>query len=581
MFLSAGADSSSAHVYTNFMASLVRKTVRGHHYWQIVECRRIDGKPRPIVLAHLGKADDLLGRLQGQQPLHAHVRDFGAVVALWQLAQELGVRELIDQHVGKRHQGLAVSEYLVLAAIHRILQPGPKTRVAAWFKATVLPRLCSIQPEQLTSQRFWDHMNYVDAQALLRIEEDLSRRLVQSYQLDLRTLFFDATNFDTFVDSANPAALPQRGHAKSKRTDLRIVGLALLVSADFNIPLFWHVYPGNQPDSQTFKKVLPTLARRHRQLLPGVNQHITIVFDKGNNSEENIDRLARTPYHVIGSLVPTQHPDLLAISLRKFRRLSKRFPGTQVHRTSKVVFGRSWTIVITRSQGLLRGQKRGIRQHLRKKLRQLQDLQRKLARSQEPGARGHGYTKESVNKHLQEITRGQYIAEFLKTSVGDDHGKLTIHYEIDQRARQRLEREVLGKRILFTDNADWTNEDIVAGYRGQHHVERAFRDLKDLSIVQFTPLFHWTDSKIRVHAFTCVLALTLTGLVHRKVVRAGIELSRGQLLNELKQIREITNVYPATLKQAGRLRSETTLTERSPQQERLCQILSLPITSRR
>ena len=46
------------------MASLMAKTVRGHTYWQIVESRRLNGKPRPIVLAHLGKADDLLRRLQ-------------------------------------------------------------------------------------------------------------------------------------------------------------------------------------------------------------------------------------------------------------------------------------------------------------------------------------------------------------------------------------------------------------------------------------------------------------------------------------------------------------------------------------
>ena len=55
--------------------------------------------------------------------------------------------------------------------------------------------------------------------------------------------------------------MPQRGHAKSHRTDLRLIGLALMVSADFHIPLFWEVYPGNQPDSVTFSKVLPELAR--------------------------------------------------------------------------------------------------------------------------------------------------------------------------------------------------------------------------------------------------------------------------------------------------------------------------------
>jgi len=47
------------------MATIQAKKSRGHKYWYIVESRRVNGKPRPIVLAYLGKADDLLKRLQG------------------------------------------------------------------------------------------------------------------------------------------------------------------------------------------------------------------------------------------------------------------------------------------------------------------------------------------------------------------------------------------------------------------------------------------------------------------------------------------------------------------------------------
>src|SRR5262249_20519587 len=115
------------------MASLVAKTVHGHTYWQIVESRRINGKPRPIVLAHLGKADDLLRRLQeANQPHTALVRDFGAVAALWEIAEDLGLRALLEQHTPKRRQGHAVADYLLLATLSRALRPCPKTRLAHW-----------------------------------------------------------------------------------------------------------------------------------------------------------------------------------------------------------------------------------------------------------------------------------------------------------------------------------------------------------------------------------------------------------------------------------------------------------------
>jgi transposase len=359
---------------------------------------------------------------------------------------------------------------------------------------------------------------------------------------------------------------------------LRIVGLALMVSADFQIPQFWQVHPGNQPDSVTFAKVLPTLARRHRQLLAGVDQHITLVFDKGNNSKANLKALGKTPYHLIGSLVPSQHEDLLAVPLSRFRRLPGRFGKAWVHRTTKEVYGRSWTVVITRSARLLTGQVRGIRQHLSKRLGRLAELQRKVAASYEEGYRGKPYTRAALEKHLVELTRGQYLSTLLAATVEEHEGRLSLAYGVNRQAFQGLRKRILGKRILFTDNDTWTDEEIVSGYRGQHHVERAFRDLKDPTLVQFRPMFHWTDSKIRVHALCCVLALTLLGLLHRRVVQSGVEISRSRLMEELKQVRAVTNLYGSEGSEQrgrGRPRAQTVLSQSSGLQKQLCDLLEL------
>ena len=122
------------------------------------------------------------------------------------------------------------------------------------------------------------------------ISQALTLRLLETCQLDVNSLVFDCTNFDTFIDTENPSRLPQRGHAKSKRSDLRIVGLALLVSIDFHVPLLWKVYPGNQHDSVTFVQVLQELTQRYQALARDC-QSITLVFDKGNNSARNQELL--------------------------------------------------------------------------------------------------------------------------------------------------------------------------------------------------------------------------------------------------------------------------------------------------
>jgi transposase len=562
------------------MASLQAKRVHGHTYWQIVESRRVNGRPRPIVLKHLGKADDLLRRLQeSESPLEAVVHDFGAVAALWLAAEELQLRELIERHALKRQQGRTVADYILLASIARALRPLPKTRMAAWYKKTVLCRLLPMPMAALTSQRFWDHMGYLDENALDCIEQDLSSRLAKDFGIDLEALFFDVTNFDTFIDSNNSAKLPQRGHAKSKRTDLRIVSLAMMVSADFHIPLFWKMYPGNQPDSVTFSKALPILARRYREWLGGTEQHVTIVFDKGNNSKANMEELDHTPYHIVGSLVPSQHEELLQVPLDRFRRLPERFGKTWAYRTTKQVFSREWTVVVTRSQRLLNGQVRGIRQHLTKKLKCLEELKDKLAKSQGPEAHGKPYTRSSLETHINQIVSGQYIKDILHIRIHSQNGKLSLRHRVDRQSFRRLRQTVLGKRILFTDHGEWTDEQIVDAYRGQHHVERAFRDMKGGELIHFSPSFHWTDSKLLVHGLCCVLGLVLLGLVHRKVVNGAIDISREQLMRELKEVGEVVNLYPPSgsseTRRAGRPRAQRTLTRRTALQKQLCDVLQL------
>ena len=241
------------------MASLMAKTVHGHTYWQIVESQRINGKPRPLVLAHLGKADDLLRRLQQlDRPYTALIRDFGA-------GSPVGDRP------GPRPPCLAPTAYPQAAARScrgrlppaRGPQPSPPPlpedatgKVVPRHRPAAPPphsRQASLQPTLL------DHFDYLDAATLHRIEETLSLRLAQRYHLDLKALFYDATNFDTYIDSQTTARLPQRGHAKSHRADLRIVGLALMVSADSTSPCSGSLTPAISPIASPSPRP-PTLA---------------------------------------------------------------------------------------------------------------------------------------------------------------------------------------------------------------------------------------------------------------------------------------------------------------------------------
>ena len=241
---------------------------------------------------------------------------FADVAALFDLAEQIGLVPLIDARLPKRDQGLSVGQYLLLAAINRATHPTSKTRLADWYQRTVLTRLLPAAASQLSSQAFWNHLSSVTEADIQAIEDQLSQRLVERFALSLRMLVYDGTNFFTYINTTNPATLPARGHNKQKRTDLRQVNLGMLVSTDFHIPLFHKVYTGNVNDVTEFKTITEELRVRYTQLARNC-EHITLIFDKGNNSPEAFATLdEQTGFHFIGSLVPTQHADLLAIPRR-------------------------------------------------------------------------------------------------------------------------------------------------------------------------------------------------------------------------------------------------------------------------
>lgn len=186
------------------MPSLQAYRVRGKRYWRIVESYRDDrGHPRIRVLRHLGtpqKVLDLLSQAPGK-PIYAEERDFGASAALWDVARQLDVVPTIDTHAPKRRQGASVGQYMLLAAINRALDPKSKSRLGSWYRGTILVRLLPLRRAALRSQRFWDHMKYLDEATLAAIENDLTQELVKRFDLDLRALFYDTTNFDTFLSS--------------------------------------------------------------------------------------------------------------------------------------------------------------------------------------------------------------------------------------------------------------------------------------------------------------------------------------------------------------------------------------------
>src|ERR1035438_10315935 len=141
------------------MTSLIKKKKANTIYYYVVESARVDGKPRIVHQTYLGTAESVARLVQDRTspvPLSATTVEFGLPGALWLAAEKSGVFALLQSLWPKPRSGPSPAHYLLLAAIHRICQPGPKTEVADWYRNSILSSLWGFAPERFRSQDFWD-----------------------------------------------------------------------------------------------------------------------------------------------------------------------------------------------------------------------------------------------------------------------------------------------------------------------------------------------------------------------------------------------------------------------------------------
>ena len=557
------------------MVSIVRKTINGNAYYYARQSKRIDGKPRIVWQKYLGRAEDIVQAVEGNTPKHAIVREFGAVAALYDIACQLRIVEHIDRRVPKRAGEVSVGTCLLIAVLNRCVAPFSRADIGKWFEATILPHWLDVQARQLTSQRFRDNMDRVPEDAIADIERDIVATMIDRFGVDQRQVLFDTTNFFTFIDNFNDRApLAQRGQSEEGRKSLRIVGLALLVAADSYLPLLHCVYPGNQPDAPTFSKLLDALAARQRELFARHGEDITLVFDKGNNSAAHLAALEEGPYRFVGSLVPTQHPELLAVPNRRLQPLDG-IEGVRAWRTRYTVYGAERTVLVTWDRNMFDAQTATLLREIAKCRQCLRELQLRLRRWRNGTIRkGRPPTLEGTRKKTDGWLAARHMADLFRVTLerADPAPKLTFRF--DRKAWRKLQETLLGKTLIFTDNHHWSDLEIVLGYRAQHHVETAFRNMKDSNHIAIRPQDHWTDRRIRVHVFCCVLALMLSSLLQRQTRRNGFDLSGAQLLDTLANLREV-GILQNTSRKRRKPALEITLSQMSETEKALYESLNL------
>jgi len=538
-----------------------RKNGKSQRVWEVNLCRKDKLKENlPLIKRKLSR-----GLPQAKE--HA----FGLVVALYSISKEIGLIERINRCISKRDQGFTVGEYITLLAINRAVALNSKTQVQKWFDKTVLFRYFPDISNSLTTQNILNHMGYLDQDIIRNIEELICKKLFSEFGLNSNCFLFDPTNFFTYIRNYKNTTIAQRGYNKKKRNDLRQVNLSLLVTRnEYNVPVMHETYEGNVPDVTHFKQVLFLMEQRFKAIGLEV-PNITLVFDKGNNSEDAHKFLDSKHLHFVSSLRPSmkESKPLLDVPLSNYELLWTKKNGRKVfgYRMTTTAYlgkGKNNTLIATFDEDTFALQQHELDEKIAKAFLKLEEFI-KTQLNTKPQWRD---PKKVITKIHRDILKTKKLRSIIAISV-EKNIDLSVSWKIDDTARKEY-LKTLGKSLIFSNRNEWNTLEIVKTYRAQIKVEKQFEELNKRDCISVMPMFVWTNEMIRVHVFISVLALLLSNLLFRKIQLAGINSSKNECFEALEDIKEIHLYY-----HDDKGPPDVLLTQMSPLQRHLFKTLGL------
>jgi len=555
--------------YDFYMPHLYKKKAQGRTYWYLRETVREGRKVRVKWQKYLGTPETILARLKkaesDQVPLRIRTEEFGSVFIANELENMFDTIGIVDAIVpaNSREKGPSVGEYFFYAWANRLIEPKSKNAIGEWFSRTAIDTLRTVKTSTLDSKRYWDKWDRVSSEQIKAIGTSFFKRVWEKYPHDPECVLFDTTNYYSYLASDTESELFARGHNKAGKHHLKQVGLALLVDRGSRLPLFYREYSGNEHDSQVFNRVIDEMFG----VLCGFNttkQRLTVVFDKGMNSEDNVAFIDdHTRVHFITTYSTYFAEDLAATDIKRFSPLAIRHNEELIkhgneadcivgYRTTQELWGKERTVVVTFNPRTQRKKRHRMEEKL-DTIRQALLGYRRNYREQRPHWRHFDTIVQRYHRLCEQLHIG---AHYYRLELSDDGTDLSFRKDAYQIGKAAA---LFGKNIIVTDNTDWTTDALVQASLDRWGVEKAFRDSKSRRHISTHPMFHWTDSKIRCHLLTCVIALTMKRLLELQVAPVLSGVSAERIIEEMRCLRSVLLWHPGKKRPRQQLEEPTAL----------------------
>jgi len=273
--------------------------------------------------------------------------------------------------------------------------------------------------------------------------------------------------------------------------------------------------------------------------------------------------------HYVSALTPYHHKKLIEEAIVNFQEIELDGEKINLFRAKKHIWNEERTVLVFISDKLKAGQLRGIYQVLDKKQLKLTEIQKSLSNPKSKKRK-----KKELETKIENLLKGQYIKDIIIWSLKEQaEGKFLLEFSVNQEKLDKIE-DGLGFRILMTDRHHWKNSEIIKAFNGQAIVENAFKNIKNNFHIAFRPQFHWTDQKIKVHYFICVIGYLLATIIWRQArLKAKFTGTLNNLLDALSNIRLSTILEES--KTRGQVKTIYKLEEMSDEEKQMTECLEI------
>jgi transposase len=403
-----------------------------------------------------------------------------------------------------------------------------KSDLNSWLETTTLPYEREISSKSLSCDHFWKQMSDITEEHIATAEDAIIRKILAKYNFGLEKIGLDYTNYYTYIKSSNTkCSLAKRGHNKQKRNDLRQFSLAIVTTKESGLPICSYIYEGNKNDQTAFAEYMLIFEKR----IPGYDpETITLVFDGGGNNKVNIKSIKT---HYICSFSLNSCKELYDIELSDYKKIKFSDKTVLCYRKTHEVWDAQRECILTFSQSLYVGQLNELNENIEVATTAFKELNEKLNNQKSRISK----TKEAITDKIKTILKKKHLSDIFETRIIIDEEKTRVDYLINAGNKDIIVNKYFGKKLIISDRKDWPTAEIIKTYREQDSIEKIFRSTKDDERFSIRPQYHFTDQKIRVHIFCCLLGLTIATVLHKEMQNRGFIGSKNKMLDILAGIR--------------------------------------------